>query len=185
MTAPALRVTAQADRRNREDRLSSPRTFPEAVDRETEMRKTLAGGLLGSLVLTLAMVGGVSAAPGGNTAGDTLVNVQISGLTILVPVAVAANLCDINVNVVAAQFDAGDTVCTATAESAASPGWNNGGNGGNQAGNSLVNVQITNVDIVVPIALAANLCDVNANVLALQIRTGDAECTATATSLAS
>jgi len=148
------------------------------------MRKSLAGGLLGSLVLSLALAGAVAAAPGGNTAGDTLVNVQISDVTILVPVAVAANLCDINVNVVAAQFDAGDTVCTASAESTASPGWNNGG-GGNQAGNSLVNVQIDDLAIIVPISLAANLCDVNANVLAVQIRTGNASCEADADSLAS
>jgi hypothetical protein len=149
-----------------------------------EMRKSLAGGLLGSLVLSMALAGAVAAAPGGNTAGDTLVNVQISDVTILVPVAVAANLCDINVNVVAGQFDAGDTVCTANAESMASPGWNSGG-GGNQAGNSLVNVQIDDLAIIVPISLAANLCDVNVNVLARQIRTGDATCEADAESLAS
>ncbi len=148
------------------------------------LRKRFAAGIVGSAVLTLALISPVAAAPG-NQAGYTLVNVQISDVTILVPVAIAANLCDINVNVLAAQVDAGDTTCTATAESAASPG-SNGGNGsnGNQAGNSLVNVQITDVFVAVPIALAANLCDVNVNILALQLRTGDATCTATAESLA-
>jgi hypothetical protein len=143
------------------------------------MRKKLAMGFLGSVVLTLVLAGSVMAAPGGNRVGDTLVNVQVSDVTILVPVAVAANLCDINVNALARQVDAGDTDCEATAESAASPGWNNGG-GGNQAGNSLVNVQITDIFVAVPIALAANLCDVNVNVLAQQLRLGDATCDASA-----
>jgi hypothetical protein len=141
------------------------------------MRK-LALGFIGSAVLSLALVGSAMAAPGGNKAGDSLVNVQLSDITILVPVAVAANLCDINVNALAAQVDAGDTTCEATAESAASPGWNSGG-GGNQAGDSLVNVQIDDVFVAVPIALAANLCDVNVNVLAAQLRLGDTTCEAT------
>ena len=149
------------------------------------MQRRLAGGFLGGAVLALAMVGPVAAAPGGNQAGDSLVNVQLSDITVAVPVAVAANLCDINVNVLAALVDAGETTCTATAESAASPG-SNGGNGGgrNQAGDSLVNVQIDDVAVLVPIALAANLCDVNVNVLARQFRLGDATCEADASSLA-
>jgi hypothetical protein len=148
-----------------------------------EMRKSLAGGVFGSLVLSLAMVGGVAAQPGGNQAGDTLVNVQISDVFVAVPVAIAANLCDINVNVLARQVDLGDTDCDATAESMASPGWNSG-NGGNQAGNSLVNVQIDDLAIVVPISLAANLCDIGVNVLAVDIGVGEATCTASAQSLA-
>lgn len=150
------------------------------------MRKTLAGGLLGSLVLTLAMAGGVLAAPGGNQADDSLINIQVDDVTVLVPVAVAANLCDINVNLLAAQVDAGRTTCTATAESQASPGWNsgNGGNGGNRAGDTLINVQISDVLVAVPIALALNICDADVNVLALQFAAGRTTCTATASSMA-
>jgi hypothetical protein len=143
-------------------------------------RKTIGTGLVASTMLALALVGPAAAAPR-NQVGDTLVNVQISDITILVPIAIAANLCDINVNVLADQVDAGDTTCTATAESAATPGSNGGnGNGGNQAGNSLVNVQISDLLVAVPIALAANLCDVNVNVLAVQLRLGEATCDATA-----
>ena len=145
------------------------------------MRKTLGGGLLGSLVLTLAMVGGVSAAAGGNQAGDSLVNVQVSDLTVLVPVALAANLCDINVNILAAQADLGDATCTATAESQASPGWNQG-KGGNKAGSSLINVQLDNVFVAVPIALALNICDLDVNLLARQFAAGDTTCDASAIS---
>jgi hypothetical protein len=142
------------------------------------------------ILVVMALTGMLSlgaAAPAmaqGNRAGDTLVNVQISDVTVLIPVSVAANLCDINVNVLADQVRTGDTDCEATAESVASPG-PGGGGGGNRAGDSLVNVQISDVDVFVPIGIAANLCDVNANILAKQLRTGDATCTATAESIAS
>ncbi len=53
-----------------------------------------------------------------------------------------------------------------------------------QIGSGLVNVIVGDVTVQLPVAIAANVCDVNVNVLALQLRTGDAECTATATSLA-
>jgi hypothetical protein len=142
------------------------------------MRKRLAGGLLGSLALSVALAGAVAAAPGGNKAGDTLVNVQVSNLAVLVPVAVAANLCDINVNILAAQADLGGATCEADAESAASPGWNSGG--GNQAGNSLINVQLDNVTVAVPIALALNICDLDVNVLARQFAAGGTSCIADA-----
>jgi hypothetical protein len=140
------------------------------------MRKLF--GTLAAGALVLAVAGPVSAAPGGNTAGDSLINVQVSDVTILVPVGIAANLCDINVNVLARQVDLGRTTCDADAQSAASPGWN--ASGGNQAGNSLVNVQLDDVFIAVPIAVAANLCDVNVNALAVQFAVGQATCNATA-----
>src|SRR5687768_18162413 len=119
------------------------------------MRKKFALGFIGSAVLSLALVGTAMAAPGGNQAGDTLVNVQVGDITILVPVAVAANLCDINVNVLAGQLDAGDTTCEATAESVASPGDGSEGST-NIGGDSLVNVQIGDITALIPIAVAAN-----------------------------
>jgi hypothetical protein len=83
--------------------------------------------------------------------------------------------------VLAGQVDAGDTTCEATAESIASPGSNGGnGGGGNKAGNSLVNVQLDDILVAAPIAVAANLCDVNVNILAVQLRAGDAFCDASA-----
>jgi hypothetical protein len=78
----------------------------------------------------------------------------------------------------------GSPVCTASAESIATPG-QGGGGGGNQAGNSLVNVQIDDVTVLAPIAVAANLCDVNVNVLATQLKgPGSPTCDATARSVA-
>jgi hypothetical protein len=139
------------------------------------MLRKFLGATLASGALALALVGPVGAA---NNAGDNLINVQVSDVTILVPVAVAADLCDINVNALADQVDAGRTLCDATAQSAASPGSNQ--SGGNTAGNSLVNVQLDDVFVAVPIAVAANVCDVNVNVLAQQLRLGQATCDASA-----
>ncbi len=135
-----------------------------------------------TVVAALGLAGTAAAqVPPGNQAGDSLVNVQVGDVTILVPVSVAAALCDVNVNVLAGQLDTGDATCEATAESIATPG--TGGNGGgNQAGNSLVNVQIGDITALIPISVAAALCDVNVNVLARQLHLGDAACTATATS---
>lgn len=132
-------------------------------------RASLAAG-----ALALALVAPVSA---GNRAGDSLINVQVSDTTIAVPIALAANLCDINVNVLARQADVGPTTCTATAESVATPG---GGGGGNRAGDSLVNVQIDDLNVLLPIGIAANICDVSANVLAAQLHLGPTTCDAVA-----
>ena len=50
----------------------------------------------------------------------------------------------------------------------------------------LVNVNIGDITVQLPVALAANVCDVNAAVLIGQIQDdGSAECTATAESLVS
>ena len=50
---------------------------------------------------------------------------------------------------------------------------------------ALVNVVIGDVTVQVPIGVAANICDINAAVLANQVDSGDATCTATAESTAS
>jgi len=147
----------------------------------TRMTK-LVTTLCVSVVAAFGFTGTTAAqVPPGNQAGDSLVNVQVGDVTVLVPVSVAAALCDVNVNVLAEQLGDGDATCEATAESIATPG--TGGNGGgNQAGDSLVNVQIGDITALIPISVAAALCDVNVNVLAEQLRTGDAACEAVATS---
>jgi hypothetical protein len=120
-----------------------------------------------------------------NEAGNSLVNVQIGDVTVQVPVAVAANLCDVNVNVLAQQNKAGETTCEADAESSADAGRDIGqGGSSNEAGDSLVNVQLGDIVAQLPIGIAANICDINANVLAEQNRLGEAACTAETTPVA-
>jgi hypothetical protein len=134
---------------------------------------------VGSLVAVLAM-----ALPAGagaqNTAGDSLVNVQIGDVLVELPIAVAANVCDVNVNVLARQADVGDTTCTADADATATPPQGPGGHQ-NNAGNSLVNVQAGDITVLVPIGIAANICDLSVNALAEQLKLGNDECEATAT----
>ena len=138
------------------------------------MHRKLLGASLAGMALAVALVAPVAAA---NRAGNSLINVQVSDTTIAVPIALAANLCDIDVNVLAQQADIGRTTCTATADSVATPG---GGGGGNKAGDSLVNVQIDDLNVLLPIGIAANICDVNANVLAAQLDLGPTTCDAVA-----
>jgi hypothetical protein len=138
--------------------------------------------LLGAAIVAAAALAAPAAPQPGHQAGNSLVNVQIGDVTLLLPVSVAANVCDLDVNVLAQQLDAADTSCTATAESIASPGNGTGTGSGHTAGDSLVNVQVGDITVLLPIAVAANVCDVAVNVLARQLQTGGATCEADATS---
>lgn len=137
--------------------------------------------LVASAMLLLSLAAGPASA---QQAG--LVNVNVSGVDVQLPIAVAANICDTNVNILAVQLRHGGATCDATAESeAVFPNDENGNSTAPPAQAGLVNVNISDVTIQVPLAVAANLCDTNINALALQFRTGGATCDATAGSSAS
>jgi hypothetical protein len=113
---------------------------------------------------------------------EGLVNLAVTDVNVQVPIGVAANICDVNVGVLAEQEREGGATCDATATSIASAGKGDRdgdvGSGGQQDG--LINVLIDDVNVQVPIALAANVCDLNVGVLARQLRTGGADCDADA-----
>ncbi len=136
---------------------------------------------LAALLVCAVSLGAASTASA-QTTQDGLVNVNLQDVTVLLPVALAANLCDVNAGVLSRQERQGGATCTATAESIATPG--NGGAGGNTDQDGLVNVNVSGVDVLVPVALAANLCDINVGVLSRLEREGGAMCTATAESMA-
>lgn len=143
---------------------------------------------LTAVVATAALSLGVAGPAMGaqNQAGDSLVNVQVGDVTVQVPVAVAANICDVSVNVLAQQNKDGPTTCTADADSSADAGRDVGNGGsGNEAGNSLVNVQLGDVTAQLPIGIAANVCDVSVNALAQQNKSGRTTCEAETTPVAS
>lgn len=118
---------------------------------------------LPATLLTAAALMGALAAPAmAQNRQEGLVNVAVEDVTIQLPIAVAANICDVNVAVLAEIADEGGT-CEATADSAATAG--RSGNGSTRQ-EGLVNVLIDDVVVQVPIALAANVCDVNVAVLA-------------------
>ena len=56
---------------------------------------------------------------GGSPRQQGLVNVNVSDVVVKVPVSVAANICDVAVNVLSSQRELGRTSCTAVADSTA------------------------------------------------------------------
>jgi hypothetical protein len=142
-----------------------------------------------AMVAALSMTALVAVPASAQPEQNGLVNIIVDDVTVQVPVSVAANICDVNVGILAAQLDVGDTNCTATSESTASRGPDGGGGMSSNDGqgpdqDGLVNVIITDVTAQVPISIAANVCDVNVGVLARQLRAGETDCQADAVSLA-
>jgi hypothetical protein len=103
-----------------------------------------------------------------------LVNINVSDNVIQVPIGIAANICDVKVIALSAGIaDTGETECTAIstseAEATVTPG-----NGGAASQTGLINVNLENNTIQVPIAAAANICDVDVVILATAILFDDA-----------
>lgn len=93
------------------------------------------------------------------------------------PIAVAANVCDLQVGILAQQLRQGPVDCRATADPIATRS-NGGGGGGGGPQQGLVNLAITNNTIQVPVGIAANICGVQAAVLAQELEQGAATCEA-------
>jgi hypothetical protein len=106
---------------------------------------------------------------------EGLVNVNISDVVVQLPIAVAANVCEVAVNVLAEQIRDGDAAeCTSMAESGATVPWNDGNRNQRGQQRGLVNVNVSDIVVQAPISVAANICEVAVNVLARQDRSGDA-----------
>jgi len=105
-----------------------------------------------------------------------LLNVAVVDNTVQIPIGVAANVCDVAVNILATATVTSPADCTAVAPATAYSTGGGGGGGGSQSG--LVNLWVSDNTIQVPIAIAANICDVAVNVLAQGTATGPAECDA-------
>jgi hypothetical protein len=121
-------------------------------------RTTVAAAITSAVALGAAALPASAA-----TQQSGLVNVALVGNTVQVPVAVAANICDVQANVIATNNFGGNALCTSASRSTASGG---GGGGGNTSQQGLVNVAITGNTVQVPIGIAANVCGVQANVIA-------------------
>ena len=93
---------------------------------------------------------------------EGLVNVNVTDVAVQVPIGVAANICDVNVAVLVNTFLDQAEDCNADTEQTAFVESSSGGPV-NQQG--LVNVNLTDVAVQVPIGIAANICDVNVGVL--------------------
>jgi len=113
---------------------------------------------------------------------EGLVNISVDDNTVQVPISVAANVCDLDVNVLSSQFVGSDeTACEIDQETAAANGIDTGSNGGSNSGpgngngqqEGLVNLSVDGNTIQVPVGIAANVCDVDANVIAQQVKGTD------------
>jgi hypothetical protein len=126
-------------------------------------------------VAVTGVVGTSAASAQTNQSG--LVNVAVVGNTVQVPIGIAANVCQVSVNILAQATSTAPADCTAVAGATAfAPAGGNGGGPTNQSG--LINIAVTDNTIQVPVAIAANICDVAVNVLAQGIATGGATCNA-------
>ena len=124
-----------------------------------------------TVAATAALAVGVTAGPASAaTQQQGLVNVSLTDIN--VPIGIAANVCNVSANVLASQnfTDLGD--CTAISEATTTGG--HSGNNTRQRG--LVNVSVS--DVNVPIGVAANVCNVSANVLAAGNFTNTGDCDA-------
>jgi hypothetical protein len=111
-----------------------------------------------AVATTSVLVLGVCALPASAaTQQSGLVNVSASDIN--VPIGVAANVCQVQANVLASNNFASPGVCTSISQPTST-----GGGGGNTRQSGLVNISLSNINI--PIGIAANICQVQANVLA-------------------
>lgn len=129
--------------------------------------------------LTLGL--GLAAAPASAAPNDAeqsgLINLALQDTNVQLPIAVAADVCGVAVNVLA-QTPVGapvecsaDGVSTATRESG-------GPNNARQEG--LVNVAVQDTNVQVPVAVAANICGIAVNLLATTPVVGETTCDALA-----
>jgi hypothetical protein len=93
---------------------------------------------------------------------EGLVNLNVTDVSVQVPIGVAANICDVNVAVLVETFLDEGTDCNADTDQEATV---SSGDSGPVDQQGLVNVNLTDVSVQVPIGIAANVCDVNAGVL--------------------
>src|SRR3954454_5051729 len=130
-------------------------------------------GRAGLVAAATAACLGVATAPAPAAQQNGLVNVDLTGNTIQVPIGVAANVCDVTVAALSTNTFGGDSVCTAVSRPSAQGG---GGGGGGGAQRGLVNVSVTDNTVQVPIGMSANVCDLTVAVLSSGAFTGNDLC---------
>jgi hypothetical protein len=127
-------------------------------------------------VLTTAVPGFIATSSAVAQQQSGLVNVAVVDNIVQIPIGIAANVCDVSVNVLAQATSTNPVTCTAVAGATATSTGNTGSGTGVQQG--LVNIYVANNTIQVPVGIAANICGVAANVLAQNVSTGTASCDA-------
>ncbi len=127
-----------------------------------------------TLVMAACMAVAATVAPATAANQNGLVNINLEDNVVQVPVAVAANVCNVDVAVLVGLIgDTGSAVCDADAFSGAIV-TGRGGGGGNTHQNGLINVNLEHNTVQIPIAAAANICDVDVAILVGAILEDDA-----------
>jgi hypothetical protein len=125
----------------------------------------------------------LTAAPApAQTTQEGLVNVSITDTNIQVPIGVAANVCGVTANVLASATQTAPVDCEATGTADAYR--QRRGDGGSTQQSGLVNINLDDTNVQLPIAVAANVCGIAVNVLANQTGTDPVDCDAQAWSSA-
>ena len=128
-----------------------------------------------ALACTMALAVATGAMAQTNQSG--LVNVNVEDNVVQVPIAIAANICDVTVAVLVSELTDGSATCDAFAASGGTVTSSTPGGPTRQDG--LINVNLSDNTVQIPVAAAANVCDVDVVVLATEILLSDAtECTA-------
>ncbi len=120
---------------------------------------------------------GIAVAPA-SAQQSGLVNVVVSNNTVQVPVAVAADVCGLQVGILAQGLAQGPVNCTSSSGSTATATRSSTGSGGGPQ-QGLVNLAIVNNTIQAPVGIAANICGIQAGVLATLLAQGPTTCNAT------
>jgi hypothetical protein len=133
--------------------------------------------LFGASALALSV--GAGFAPASAATQQGLVNVYVEDTNVQIPIAVAANVCDVSVAVLAQYVGDEPTDCDALAQAEAN---NQRGRRGSRPVNQdgLINIALVDTNVQVPLAVAANVCDIDIAILAADLADGGATCDAVA-----
>ena len=147
--------------------------------------KSISNKIAGLSAAAAISLAGIGMTAGSATAApitqDGLVNVAADDVNVQIPISAAANICGVGVNVLATAANLGDVDCTADGVALAN---NDNGGSGPTRQRGLVNVALTDVNVQVPVTVAANVCGVAVGVLAQAANLGDVTCDTSGVSLA-
>jgi hypothetical protein len=135
--------------------------------------------VVGATLAVVLMAGSVGTA-GAQPRQEGLVNVYAEDVNVQIPIAIAANICGVAVNLLVQDVQQGTVDCETEGVAVAQNDNDRNRQAPRQSG--LVNVALVDVNVQVPVAVAANICGVAVNVLVSEVEQGSVDCEAFADS---
>jgi hypothetical protein len=127
---------------------------------------------LACVVAVVSLSIGATTAAAAPTQQTGLVNVNLEDITVQVPIAVAANICGVQIGALAVGLAQGQAVdCNSDAVSGATVTGPQGG-AGPTTQEGLVNVNVSGVTVQLPVVIAANVCGLQVTALAVDVLQG-------------